>query len=66
MCVASAGRTGIGTLSCLTSMERIFFHLNKLDMSNITKFDYIGVTQRNKSYMLNAIEEGALKIVKGE
>ncbi len=47
-------------------MERIFFHLNKLDMSNITKFDYIGVTQRNKSYMLNAIEEGALKIVKGE
>ena len=56
MCVAFAGRTGIGTLSCLTNMERIFFHLNKLDMSNITKFDYIGVTPRNKSYMLNAIE----------
>ena len=36
ICVAAAGRTGIGTLSCLTNMERIFFHLNKLDLSNIT------------------------------
>ena len=30
------------------------------------KFDYIGVTQRNKSYMLDAIESGALKMVEGE
>ena len=46
MYVASTCRTGIDTLSCLTNMERIFFHLNKLDMSNNTKFEYIVVTQR--------------------
>ncbi len=64
ICVAAAGGSGNGTLSCLTSMERLFYHLNKLDSSNITKFDYIGVTQRNKEYMLKAIEASALNLVK--
>lgn len=66
ICVAAAGGSGNGTLSCLTSMERLFFHLNRMDSKNITKFDYIGITQRNKSYMLDAIEAGALKMAKGE
>ena len=66
ICVAAAGGSGNGTLSCLISMERLFFHLNKLDSSNVTKFDYIGVTQRNKDYMLDAIQSSALKIVKGK
>jgi multimeric flavodoxin WrbA len=66
ICVAAAGGSGTGTLSCLVSMERLFLHLNKMDYSNLKKFDYIGVTQRNKEYMLDVIEEGALKIVKGE
>ena len=66
ICVAAAGGMGTGTPSCLTSMERLFFHLNKLDYSNLKKFDYIGVTQRNKEYMLDAIEASALKIAKGE
>jgi multimeric flavodoxin WrbA len=66
ICVAAAGGMGTGTPSCLTNMERLFFHLNKIDYSNLKKFDYIGVTQRNKEYMLDAIEASALKIVKGE
>ncbi len=64
ICVAAAGGSGNGTLSCLTSMERLFYHLNKLNSPNITKFDYIGVTQRNKEYMLKAIEASALNLVK--
>jgi multimeric flavodoxin WrbA len=66
ICVAAAGGSGNGTLSCLISMERLFYHLNKLDSSNITNFDYIGVTQRNKDYMLKAIEFSALKLVKDQ
>ena len=66
ICVAAAGGSGNGTLSCLTNMERLFLHLNKMDYTNMPKFDYIGVTQRNKSYMLDAIESGALKMVEGE
>ena len=66
ICVAAAGGSGNGTLSCLTNMERIFLHLNNMDYINMPKFDYIGVTQNNKSYMLDAIESGALKIVKDE
>lgn len=64
--VAAAGSSGNGTLSCLTSMERLFLHLNNMDYTNLPKFDYIGVTQRNRDYMLDAIEAGALKMVKGE
>jgi len=66
ICVAAAGGGGSGTLSCLTNMERLFFHLNKIDYSNLKKFDYIGVTQRNKEYMLDAIEASAFKMAKGE
>ncbi len=66
ICVAAAGGMGTGTISCLASMERLFFHMNKLDYSNLTKFDYIGVTRRNKEYMLDAIESSALRIVNGD
>ena len=64
--MAAAGGMGTGTISCLASMERLFFHMNKLDYSNLTKFDYIGVTRRNKEYMLDAIESSALRIVNGD
>ncbi len=62
ICVAAA--TGGGTLPCLISMERLFFHLNKMDHKNITNYDYIGVTQNNKDYMLKAIEAAAFKMFK--
>jgi multimeric flavodoxin WrbA len=66
ICVAAAGGSGNGTLSCLTNMERVFLHLNNMDYINMPKFDYIGVTQRNKEYMLDTIEASAFKMVKGE
>jgi multimeric flavodoxin WrbA len=66
ICVAAAGGMGTGTVSCLAGMERLFFHLNKLDYSNLTKIDYVGVTRRNKEYMLDTIEASAFKIVNGE
>lgn len=64
--MAAAGGMGTGTVSCLASMERLFFHLNKLNYSNLIKIDYIGVNRRNKEYMLDTIEASAFKIVKGE
>lgn len=66
ICAAAAGGTGNGTISCLSTMEKLFLHLNKLDYKNITNFDYIGVTQRNRSYMLDAIQASARRMAKGE
>ncbi len=66
ICVAAAGGSGNGTLSCLANMERLFLHLNKMDYTNMPRFDYIGVTQTNKSYMLDSIEASAFNMVKGE
>jgi multimeric flavodoxin WrbA len=66
ICVAAAGGSGNGTLSCLTTMERLFLHLNKMNIKNITNFDYIGITQRNKSYMLDAILESAKRMILGD
>lgn len=63
ICVAAAGGSGNGTLSCLSNMERLFLHLNKMNYKNITNFDYIGITQRNKSYMLDAILASAKKMI---
>ena len=66
ICVAAAGGSGNGTLSCLSNMERLFLHLNKMNYKNITNFDYIGITQRNKSYMLKSIQDSAKKMILGE
>jgi multimeric flavodoxin WrbA len=62
ICVAAAGGTGHGTLACLTQMDRLFLHMNHLNYREIKKFEYIGVTQRNKDYMLQAIKAAAEKI----
>lgn len=59
ICIAAAGGTGVGTINCLASMERMFLHLNNLqffDLSNAI-YDFIGITQKNRSYMLKAIQE---------
>ena len=37
-----------------------------MNYKNITSSDYIGVTQGNKDYMLDAIEAATLKMFKGE
>jgi hypothetical protein len=40
--------------------------MNHLNYREIKKFDYIGVTQRNKSYMLEAIRAAAEKMALGQ
>lgn len=55
--VAAAGGSGNGTLTCLSSMERLFSHVRA------TKFDMYGVTRKNREYMLKAIEAAASAMV---
>jgi multimeric flavodoxin WrbA len=55
--IAAAGGSGNGLTSCLTSLERFLTHVRA------DKFDLIGVTQKNKGYMLNAIREAAKEMV---
>jgi len=55
--VASAGGTGNGLTSCLTSMERLFTQVKA------EKFDFIGVTQKNKKYKMNTIREASREMV---
>lgn len=55
--VAAAGGSGNGLTSCLTSMERLFTHVKA------EKFDFIGVTQKNKRYKLITIHEAVKEMV---
>lgn len=67
ICIAAAGGTGFGTLNCLASMEKIFLHLNNLQFSGMSDAmcDFIGVTQHNRSYMLEAVRAAAEKMAAG-
>jgi multimeric flavodoxin WrbA len=60
LCVAAAGGSGGGTVSCLASMEKILVRIRA------ESFDLVGVTQRNKSYMLDAIRSASQKMVGAE
>lgn len=64
ICVAAAGGSGIGTINCLASMERIFLHMNNLQFLDLipAMCDFIGVTQKNRSYMLEAIRAASEKM----
>jgi multimeric flavodoxin WrbA len=55
--VAAAGGSGNGLTSCLTSLERFLVHIRA------EKFDFIGVTQKNKVYKLQTIHEAAKEMV---
>jgi multimeric flavodoxin WrbA len=57
LCVAAAGGTGNGLISCLGTMERFVDHLKGI------KFDFISVTQRSKAYKLGTIKDAAEKMV---
>lgn len=61
LCIAAAGGTGYGTTSCLASLERIFLQMNNLQFLafSAARCDCIGVTRKNKSYMLEAIRAAA-------
>ena len=64
ICIAAAGGTGMGTINCLASMEKIFLHMNNLQFFDLSSAmcDFIGVTQKNRSYMLGAIRAAAEKM----
>jgi multimeric flavodoxin WrbA len=67
ICIAAAGGSGRGTINCLAVMEKIFLHMNNLQFDDLsaTACDFIGVTQHNRSYMLDAIQAAAEKMVSG-
>lgn len=56
--IAAAGGSGNGTLTCLASMERLFSHIRA------ERFDMIGITRKNRDYMLEAIRNAASEMVK--
>ena len=64
ICIAAAGGTGVGTINCLATMERIFLHLNNLQYFDLSSAicDFIGITQKNRSYMLEAIRAATKKM----
>ncbi|MDA8223162.1 flavodoxin family protein [Desulfosporosinus sp.] len=55
--VAAAGGSGNGITSCLTSMERLLTHVKA------ERFDFIGVTQKNRRYKLETIHDAAKEMV---
>jgi len=57
--VAAAGGSGRGTLTCLSSLERLWTHVRA------EIFDLIGITRRNKGYMLEAIRAAAKQMAAG-
>lgn len=58
ICIAAAGGSGNGVISCLTTMEKFVDHLHAI------KYDLIGITQRNRIYKLPAIYEAAKLMTK--
>lgn len=55
--IAAAGGSGNGLTSCLTSMERFIMHVRA------EKFDFLGITRKNRGYMLDTIFEAAKEMV---
>ena len=56
--VAAAGGGGGGVTSCFSQFEQLASHLH------MRKFDYLGVTQRSREYMVPAIRESAKALSK--
>lgn len=57
ICVAAPGGSGNGCISCLSSFERFVDHVKGV------KYDFIGVTRRNREYKLSTIREAAKSMV---
>jgi len=58
ICVAAPGGSGNGCISCLASFERFVDHVKGV------KYDFIGVTRRNREYKLTTIREAAKSMAK--
>lgn len=57
LAVAAAGGSGNGTLTCLSSLERMLIHVRA------RPFDLIGITRRSREYKLEAIRRAAEAMV---
>ena len=57
ICIAAPGGTGNGCVSCLASFERFVDHIKGI------KYDFIGITRRNRDYKLTTIREAAESMV---
>lgn len=57
ICVAAAGGSGNGTLSCLSSMERFCMHVSA------EKFDFISITRKTREFKLETIKKSAKEMV---
>lgn len=57
ICVAAAGGSGNGTISCLASMERFVMHVGA------DKFDFISITQKTREHKLAAITASVMTMV---
>lgn len=57
ICVAAAGGSGGGVVSCLASMKRFISHVGA------EKHDLIGITQKSRQYKLKTIEMAARDMV---
>jgi multimeric flavodoxin WrbA len=53
ICIAAPGGSGNGCISCLASFERFVDHVKGI------KYDFIGVTRRNRGYKLTTIREAS-------
>ena len=53
ICIAAPGGTGNGCISCLASFENFVDHIKGI------KYDFIGITRKNREYKLTTIREAA-------
>jgi multimeric flavodoxin WrbA len=58
ICVAAPGGSGNGHISCLASFERFVDHVKG------KKYDFIGITRRNRDYKLTTIREASKSMAK--
>ena len=49
ICIAAAGGSGNGTITCLSSMERLFTHMRA------EKFDFISITKKTRNFKLETV-----------
>lgn len=57
ICVAAAGGSGNGTLSCLSSLERFCMHVSS------ERFDFISITRKTREFKLEAIKKSSREMV---
>jgi multimeric flavodoxin WrbA len=58
--IAAAGGTGNGIIPCLAAMEKYIDQIKGL------KYDFIGVTRRNREYKLKTVYEAAATMAAGQ